>query len=439
MRTLRRVLFWLHLAAGVVAGVSIAVMSATGVVLAFEEEIVAWAERDARRVAAPPGATAARLPLDELKKLVTAAQPELRAPAITLRRDASAAVLFAAGREGGVYANPYTGEVRQPRSTRMRDFMGAMLRWHRFLGFDGERRPLGKLINGACNLAFLFLSVSGIYLWWPRSWSWRGLRAVALLNWNLAGRSRDFNWHNSIGLWCAPVLIVLTATAVPISFRWGGNLVYQLAGEKPPAQGGPAAANPSPLAIAAPADGARPIGYEAVVSRVAAEFPSWTRVTVRSGGSGPRGQRAPRSGGGNEIGRAGDREAADGPGTAPPLVAVVREAGGWPRTASTTLTFDPFTGEVLHREAFADLSRGRQLRSWTRFLHTGQALGWGGQLAAGLASLGACFLVYTGLALTWRRFFGARTRRPAAGRSATETPPPEERQAGGKALSRPRP
>ena len=46
----RKILFWLHLIAGVVAGVIIFIMSATGVALAFEKEIIAWAERDVRRV-----------------------------------------------------------------------------------------------------------------------------------------------------------------------------------------------------------------------------------------------------------------------------------------------------------------------------------------------------------------------------------------------------
>ena len=62
---LRSVFFWLHLAAGLVAGLVIAVMSFTGAALAFENEIVEWAERDVRRVEAPAHA-APRLPLDEL-------------------------------------------------------------------------------------------------------------------------------------------------------------------------------------------------------------------------------------------------------------------------------------------------------------------------------------------------------------------------------------
>jgi uncharacterized iron-regulated membrane protein len=83
----------------------------------------------------------------------------------------------------------------------------------------------------------------------------------------------------------------------------------------------------------------------------------------------------------------------------------VKLPDAWPRTATTTAVMNPFTGELLSRETFADLTTGRQIRTWTRFLHTGEAVGWAGQLIAGLASLGGCFLVYTGFALAWRRFF----------------------------------
>jgi sulfite reductase (NADPH) flavoprotein alpha-component len=41
---------------------------------------------------------------------------------------------------------------------------------------------------------------------------------------------------------------------------------------------------------------------------------------------------------------------------------------------------------------------------WVRGLHTGEALGFAGQTIAGLASLGGCFLVWTGFAMAWRRF-----------------------------------
>jgi uncharacterized iron-regulated membrane protein len=60
---LRKIIFWLHLTAGVVAGTVILVMSVTCVLLAFERQIIAFAERDIRTVT-PPAAGTPRLSLD---------------------------------------------------------------------------------------------------------------------------------------------------------------------------------------------------------------------------------------------------------------------------------------------------------------------------------------------------------------------------------------
>ena len=54
----------------------------------------------------------------------------------------------------------------------------------------------------------------------------------------LRGKARDFNWHNVIGFWCAPVLIVLTATGMVISYSWASNLVYTLTGSPRPVVAG---------------------------------------------------------------------------------------------------------------------------------------------------------------------------------------------------------
>ena len=51
------------------------------------------------------------------------------------------------------------------------------------------------------------------------------------------------------------------------------------------------------------------------------------------------------------------------------------------------------------------------IRDRLRFAHTGEVAGLPGQLIAGLASLGAVVLGYTGLALSLRRFAAWRARR----------------------------
>src|SRR5688572_20433385 len=107
----RQITFWLHLIAGLIAGVVILIMSATGVALAFEKEIIAWAERDVRRVA-PPQAGTQRLGLDELLNTLREQRPGGRPSTIILDSDASAAVLIGFGRTNTFYVDPYTGAVR---------------------------------------------------------------------------------------------------------------------------------------------------------------------------------------------------------------------------------------------------------------------------------------------------------------------------------------
>lgn len=424
----RKIIFWAHLAAGVISGLAIGIMCFTGTVLAFEKEIIAWSERDARFVEVP-AVPATRLSLDELQRRLREAQPEARPVSIVLQNDPAATVAFSAGRTGGFYVNPYTGEVRQPKSYAVGQFMQTMIAWHRYLGFTGEvSRPRGKWVNGVCNVAFCVLAITGLYLWMPRAWSWRAVKPVIWFQQNSSSKARDFNWHNTIGFWSAPVLIVLTLTAIPISFQWGGRAINQLTGTPAPepsaraAGGGGSGAVPA-VEVPTPAPGTRPLDQEALLAQVQQQMSNWETITIRVGGPVGRGGASGRGGAVRPDAVASAALAAppSAATTSEPAPArrersapqaatfTVRESGTWPRTATTSLSLNPYNGEVLRRTGYADMNAAQQVRSWTRFLHTGEALGNGGQLIAGLACLGGCFLVYTGFALSWRRFFGKRT------------------------------
>ena len=73
-------------------------------------------------------------------------------------------------------------------------------------------------------------------------------------------------------------------------------------------------------------------------------------------------------------------------------------------------------GAVVSYEQFAGLTPGRRIRNVMRFAHTGEVLGVAGQTIAGVVSLGAVVLVWTGLALAFRRcgaWLRRRSRAPA--------------------------
>jgi uncharacterized iron-regulated membrane protein len=93
--TIRKIFFWLHLSAGMVAGSVILAMCVTGAALGFEKQIVHWAQRHERTVAANDGAQL--LSMDAL--LAQALQRADQSVSVTWRSQPNSTVELAYGRE----------------------------------------------------------------------------------------------------------------------------------------------------------------------------------------------------------------------------------------------------------------------------------------------------------------------------------------------------
>jgi uncharacterized iron-regulated membrane protein len=378
---LRKILFWMHLVTGVTAAIIVFLMSVTGVALTYQRQLTELANRDYRSEAATEGARP--LEIDALLASVREQKPDFEPSSVTVRDDAAEPALLGRGRRARLYVDRYTGEILGDGSGRTAAFLQTMVSWHRWLGQEGDGRDVGKAITGACNLGFLFLTLSGIYLWWPRNWSPRALRNAVWFRRGLPGKARDLNWHNVIGFWMFVPLVIVVASGVVISYGWASDLVVNLGGSE----------EPSSHASTGPASGAQilsvsygesetpgaPLSLDGVLDVAASETPGWRSLTL---------------------------ELPESP-TDPVSVSIDRSPGGQPALRSQ-LEIDRATGKIVARQGHADQSLGRRARSWMRFAHTGEVYGVVGQTIAGLASLGAAVLVYTGLALSWRRFFGKR-------------------------------
>lgn len=387
---LREALFWVHLVSGLVAGLVIAVMSITGVAIAFEHEILAFIDRDVARVAARDGAT--RLPLDELVSEAVARRPDFRPTTLLVPASPALAYELRAGREGTLFVNPYSGAVSEPRSGAAHDVLHALEGWHRWLGLEGRGRAAGRLVTGVCNLAFVVLCLTGSWIWLPRSFASRSAwRRRLWFTPGLERRARDRSWHDVVGVWTLPVLVVLAGTAVVFSFEWGHRLVFAAFGESAPAARGPGMLASPPVALPDRRADSRPLPLEAIRSAVAARHPRHEAIALPlAPASGP-----PR-----------------------PLDVVVFEPAPFQTRGRVQLKVDPFTGDVLSTLRWADRSAGTRARILVRFLHTGEALGWPGRLVAVAVTTLSLLLVYTGCTLSWARFLAWRDRR---NRSATKS------------------
>jgi len=393
MRQLRTILFWIHLAAGTAAGLVILIMSFTGAVLAMKPQIVKAIDRRVRIVAPRDQA---RVPASAIVAAARAAKPGAAAVSVTVDRDPAAST--AVGLEGAtVYVDPYSGSVLGEGSARTQAFFRTIENWHRWVGLPAENRPLAKSITGASNLAFLFLGFSGVYLWWPRKWSVQHARPILMFRRAATARARDFNWHNVIGFWCAPAIIVMTATATVMSYPWANDLLFRMMGSQPPsfnrAPAGPQTAG-GPAGRGGRGGGPRGEGREpgaepavelsadqidGAWSRADAQMPSWSVMTMRL------------------PNRANT-----------PLSFTITDGRSWNAFARSTLNLDAATAEVKQWQPYAAAGLGQKARSWFRFAHTGELFGIGGQAIAGIGCVGGVVLVWTGLSLALRRLFNWR-------------------------------
>jgi uncharacterized iron-regulated membrane protein len=389
MKTFRTVLFWGHLAAGVVCGVVILIMSATGALLAFKPQIERFVDRNVR-IVQPPREDAVRLGVQTIVASVRLAKPDRQVQSIALEGDPTLSAAVSLGRDGTVHVDPYTGRVLGEGSKPLQTAFRALTDWHRWLGGTPENRATGKALTGASNFAFLALAISGVYLWWPRTWLPQHVRAILMFRRQTTGRARDFNWHNVIGFWCAPVLIVLTASGAVISYPWASNLVYRLAGSPVPERGGGAGGGGA--RAGGGRDGgerARPVStpenLDRLWARAEQQVPQWRSMTMR----------LPNRG--------------DAP------VAFTITAKQWNAFARSQLTLDSTSAEIVRWEPYDSGSRGQKVRGWLRFAHTGELGGIAGQTVAGIACAGGVVLVWTGLALAWRRLIAWIRRKRATG------------------------
>jgi uncharacterized iron-regulated membrane protein len=377
VRTLRRVLFWVHLSAGLSAGVVIVAMSATGALLAFKPQILNVVERSVRTVTAPVGQP--RIGVEAMLSAVRAAQPEAAPVSVTIDADRSASAAVALGRDSTQYVDPYTGRVLGAGSIRARAVFRALEDWHRWLGASAANRTSMRAVTGACNLAFLALAVSGLYLWWPRTWTPSHTRAMLMFRRSAAGRARDFNWHNVIGFWCAPVLIVLTLTGVVMSYPWANNLLFRLAGSPPPAAAARTTAAAGTSANADRTELEPTHSLDQLWWRAEQQLPEWRSITMRLP----------------------DRR--DGA-----VSFSITNARHWNAFARSQLTLAA-SGEVQRWAPYESIELGAKLRGWGRFAHTGELGGLAGQTVAAIACVGAVVLAYTGFALAVRRLVRWRT------------------------------
>lgn len=374
----KRVLFRLHWLAGLSAGLVLGVVGFTGGLLGMEEPTLdalnpQFNVSAANRVALTP---------DRWIAAMRAANPDKSVRNVSWNGDDQAVRLRVAGkgeRGSELAMDPYDATVLG--SARGAAFFATVEQLHRTLAAG----PVGKQIVGASTALLILMVVTGVYLRWPR----RRHSVASWLKPNLQAKGRGFWWqlHAIAGTWLLVFYLSTALTGLWWSYDFYRSAVNAMAGVPTPARRAPP---PSGDAKAAP------VSVDGAWSAFRAAAPDASRATFA----------------------VTDKSDA-------PLEIRYQTADSAHERAWNTLKIDLASGQVISRELYADLPRGRRFVSALFPVHTGSFLGVPGRVLVAVASLLLPFFTVTGVWLWLLRRRNEASRAHRAGATPTTSAPPK--------------
>lgn len=357
---LKKISRTLHLWLGLASGLVVFIVSLTGAIFVFQDEV-----RDVvhpwRKVEV--AATPALMP-SRLQAVVEHNHPDLTTTFFMLMGPERAAVVYSTDKAGNTFAtfvNPYTGREVFCMDLR-RDFFSVVQNIHMYLLLPTE---IGEWVVGIAVVMFVVLLVTGLVLWWPKRKTDR--HRSFTIKWGARWRRVNYDLHNVLGFYAASLALVLALTGLVMSFEWVNNAVYRTAnlGRSYPAEKLPPSVDP--LQTATPG---QPL-VDAFYQQMRRGSPAAQMHYV----------------------------ALPGAANLPVYTIAYHQALAYHHRDE--YYFHPTTGQLLKRMSHAAKSRGQKLIDANYDIHVGQIMGLGGKIVAFLVSLVCASLPVTGTLVWW--------------------------------------
>ena len=225
--TFRKLLNDLHLWLGLASGIILFLVCLSGTILTFQKEIKSLFAEELK-VSLGQGEV----------KTIESLQQNLQdlgtVTGVTLSENGKKAYEFKVktspeDRRGTTFfVNQYTGEYQRLGENPTDEFFFTMFRMHRWLLFDSA---IGRPIVGIATLIFLFLSISGIVLWFPKKKiKWKTLKPGFKIKWSANWKRINHDLHNTLGFYSCLLLIIMTLTGLFWSFQWYRDLGSEVLG-----------------------------------------------------------------------------------------------------------------------------------------------------------------------------------------------------------------
>jgi uncharacterized iron-regulated membrane protein len=358
--TLRKVLLKLHLYITLWLGAFLVIAGLTGSLLVYSTELDRWLNPDLMQIEAsaqPQHPVAELIAAANQVSLIKSPPAHLELPkapdeALLVRYQ----VPMPAGHKGmnhhfyEVMVNPYTGQVLGGRD-RDDALMTLILQIHHKL-LAGDT---GKLLMGITALLTLLLTLSGIYLWWPKL---SKLKQAFIIKRNASFTRFNFDLHKTIGIYTA---IVMFAVALSGAYF---NLPFVIK----PAVNFFSPLSEMPRNVKSEAATGVPMRAEDVLNTAAARFPDAQvqRLFLPADAAGS-------------------------------YTVTVRQSNELRHKGATMLWIDQYTGKILQVRDPNEFNAGDAFVNLQLPLHNGEILGTFGRILVIIVGFAPLILMVTGI------------------------------------------
>lgn len=226
----RRVNDWLHLWLGLSSGIIVFIVSITGCIYVFQQEIKdalePWRFVEAQdKPFVPPS---------QLLDTATAHMPGIKPTGLTYsNKEGAAAVGFSYNKNGArnfvaVFMDPYTGAFlnkQQLIGNGEFDFFRFIIDGHRALWLPYK---IGRPIVGVATLIFVVLLITGLIMWWPKKWNAANYKKSFKIKWNGKFKRLNYDLHNVLGFYSFILALIIGLTGLVWSFEWFSDSLYYI-------------------------------------------------------------------------------------------------------------------------------------------------------------------------------------------------------------------
>ncbi|RZJ50712.1 MAG: PepSY domain-containing protein [Flavobacterium sp.] len=342
---------WLGLASGLI----VFIVSITGFLYVFEEEIRDFTQKEYLHVPVQQQSFVGLKPIIEnYQKL----EPKQKITAIKINtEEPNATVQISNKKKKTYYFNPYDGSLINQNGA---DWLNTVLEIHRTL-LLGE---VGEFIQGWSVVIFLIILITGLILWFPNQM--RLVKQSLKIKWSGSFKRVNYDLHQVLGFYASIFLLLIAFSGTYFAFEGSKKAVSFVTGSK--LRKGDEVKNTGKIDSTT-----IPVRYNQIYENANSKYPGATSISF-------------------SVRKTGE------------LRLRMIYPNKWASARNqNTIFFDGKTGELLRTKLYKDNNAADVYEASNHDLHTGTFFGLPGKIIWSIVSLIGASLPITGFIIWWNK------------------------------------